>query len=154
MSKTTNINIHPRLKKYCSDKITEDLKPKNIITWKNELWVLDLDTKEWYLTICSEGVTWYNQEFFRQHMLLFSLSNREMSSIIKEWVEKNFEIRVTNVSRRQNNMTYIIDGMTRSKKNDWEINNRFGFSYEIVKKMVGIRREIKNVIVEDFLPSL
>ena len=147
-----NQQTHPKVRKYCTDKITEDLKPKNIITWKNEIWVLDLDTKEWYLTICAEGETWYNQDFFRTHMYLFSLSNREISSIIKEWVEKNFEVRVTNVSRRQNNMTYIVDGMLRSNKNKWDINNRFGFSYEIVKRMIEIKREVKNVLVEDFIP--
>ena len=146
-----NQQLHPKIKDYCYDKITEDLKSKNIITFKNEIWVLDLDTKDWYLTICAEGSTWYNQNFFKTHLHLFSLSNREISSIIKEWIENNFEIRITNVSRRQNNITYIIDGMLRSTKNKWDINKRFGFSYEVVKKMIGLENEIKNVLVEDFI---
>jgi IS30 family transposase len=144
-------SIHPNLKKIIWDKIHEDLKPKNIIGWKNELWVLDLDSKEWYITITSEGTTHYNQEFFKLYNNLFSVSGKELSPILKEWLEKKFEVRLTNVSRRQSNMTYYIDGMTKSNKNSWTIKSRFGFAYEFVNKFLKIKEINSNILVEDFI---
>lgn len=147
----SNQTIHPKLKKYIWDKITEDLKPRSILSHKNEIWVLNLDTKEWYLTILAEGETWYNQTYFNSYLNLFSVSNRVLSSILKEWVEKNFNVRVINVSRRQNNMTYIIDGMLTSKKGKWNLNNRFGFSYEFVKKFLDVKNQNPDLVVENII---
>ena len=143
--------IHPTLIKYVQQKITEDLNSKNIVGWKNELWVLDLDTKDWFLSIMSEGNSWYNQKFFKPYLGLFSISERELGKIIKDWSEKTFSLKINNVARRQSNLTYIIDGMLRSKKNKWTLNNRFGFSYEIVKKYVSLNKEHKWLVVEDFM---
>jgi IS30 family transposase len=150
-SKQLNSNIHPNLKKFIWEKITEDLQSKNIIGWKNELWVLDLDTKEWYISITSEGNSHYNQDFFKLYNNLFSLSGRELSSIIKEWLEKELGVRLTNISRRQSNMTYYIDGMTKSDKNSWTIKKRFGFAYEFVNKFLKIKEVNSNILVEDFI---
>lgn len=152
MKSKNSMTVHPKIKKFILEKLTEDLKSKNILDWKNEIWVLDLDTKEWYLTILSEGETWYNQDFFKVYLNLFSVTNRELSCIIKEWIENNFELRLTNVSRRQNNMTYIIDGMLKTDKNNLNLNNRFGFSYNFVKKFINIKSGRKNIILEDFIP--
>ena len=150
--KQSKTNIHPKLKKLIWEKITQDLRNKSLLTWKNELWVLDLDSKEWYLTILAEGIAWYNQDFFKAYTNLFSLSSRQLASIIKEWIENVFEVRLTSVSRRQSNMTYIIDGMLRSEKNKWEINKRFGFSYELVNKFLNIKKYEPNMILENFIP--
>ena len=144
--------IHPKIKTFIFEKLKEDLKFKSLLSWKNEMWVLDLDSKEWYFTILSEGESWYNQEYFKLYLSLFSITNRQLSSILKEWVENNFEVRISRISRRQNNMTYYIDGMIRTEKNGVDLNNRFGFSYDFVKKFVGIKKEDKSVVLENFIP--
>lgn len=146
-----NTSIHPKLKKYIWEKITDDLRYKNVISHTNEVWVLDLDSKEWYITILAEGETWYNQSFFNLHLNLFSITHKELSSILKEWVEKNFQVRLTNISRRQSNMTYIIDGMLASKKGKWNLNNRFGFSYEFVKKFLDVKNQNPDLVVENII---
>lgn len=146
--------IHPKIRTFVFEKLKEDLKFKSLVSWKNELWLLDLETKDWYLTISSQSESWYNQDFFKLYLSLFSITNRQLSSILKEWVESNFEVRISRISRRQSNMTYYIDGMIRSEKNGIDLKNRFGFSYDFVKKFVEIKKEDKSVVLENFIPYL
>lgn len=153
-SKQLNSNIHPKLKEFILEKISSDLKSKDILPWKNELWILDIDTTEWYLTILSEGQTWYNQDFFKLYLNLFSLTQRELAAVLKEWIEKNLNIKLTNISRRQANMHYLVDGMLKSDKNKWELNNRFGFSYEFVKKVLEVKGKNQSLLLEELIPSL
>lgn len=144
-------NMNPKLEKIIFSKLFEDLKDKNIVCWKNEFWILDIETTDWYLCVVSQGSSWFNQDFFKTYTNLFSLSNKELSSILKIWVEDIFKVRVHQLSRRQSNMTYIIDGMLRSKKNKWSLNERYGFSYEVVKKFLNLKGKSKELVVEDFI---
>lgn len=145
--------IHPKLKKFFTQKLEYDLKKTDIITFKNEFWILDIDLKEWFLYLDSQGSVWYNQFFFQTYKNLFSLENSQLSNFIKEWIELRLGFRVTNVARKQSTLTYLIDGMLINENNQWTLNNRFGFSYNIVKRYVGLRKNSKYVLLEDFIIS-
>lgn len=144
-------NIDPKLEKIVFSKLIEDLKDKQIVCWKNEFWIIDLDTTEWYLCVISDNNSWFNQKFFETYVNLFSITNKQLSKILKSWIDKVFGVKITSISRRQSNMSYLIHGMLRSKKNQWKLNERYGFSYELVKKFIGMKSKYRELVVEDFI---
>lgn len=145
--------LHPKIKLFFNEKLEYDLKKTDILTWKNEFWILDIDLKEWFLYLDSNGSVRYNQIFFKSYKDLFSLDNTQLSKFINEWVEFRLGFRVTNVARKQSNLTYMIDGMVLSEKNQWTLKNRFGFSYNIVKRYVNLKKNSNYVLLEDFVIS-
>lgn len=147
------MSIHPKLKKFVLQKLEEDLINKEILPYKNEFWILESENKEWFIYLDAQGSVWYNQHFFQKYKDVFSIESREFSKIMKEWIETKLGFRVSIVARRQSNLTYIIDGMLRSEKNNWTLQNRFGFSYNIVKRYVDLKKNTKNTILEDFMIS-
>lgn len=135
-------------------KLEEDLSSKELIPNGRNLWVLDIEKKEWFVNVSCNGLMEFNSKLAKDYSNLFCLESKVFSKILKEWFENKFTIRVNSSQRRTPDLTYMIDGILQSKKGGWEMNERFGFSYEFVKKFLEIKKNNKRVLVEDFFISL
>ena len=144
--------IHPKLKEFILNKINEDIRDKEILTNKSDLWVLDVDTRDWFIQANSGGQLFYNQKFFESYMSLFSLNTKTLSKIIGEWFEQGFELPMRMVSRKQGSMEYFISDFLKKKSGILEHNSRFGFPYGFAKKYISIKNYNGRVFVSDYLP--
>jgi hypothetical protein len=144
--------FHPNLKKIIFDKINEDILDKEILTNESDFWILDVDSRNWFLQATSGGQLFYNQKFFESYLTLFSLNTKSLSKIIGEWFEMGFELPVRMSSRKQNSMEYYISKFILKESNSLGQNNRFGFPYGFVKKYLSIKKYNGRVFVGDYLP--
>jgi hypothetical protein len=139
------------IKKFVLSKITNDLNIHTILPYNKELWIVDLDRKEWYMIITSEGYLWYNSKKFDTYTNFFSLRLKELSNILRNWVELNLKIRINKVSKKNTELNYAID-LLLMKKGIFEIKNRYGFSYEVVKNYLYLTNTLQSPPkVKDFL---
>lgn len=143
--------INPKFVKYIDHNLEQDLFNKNIITYEDSMWIVDLDQRTWFFYVTSNGTLHYNQNHFRYYNKLFSLTHKQFSKIITRWFENKFEIPIINFLRCSSEMNYMLDKILKSKHDNWEINKRFGFSYGVVKKFLKLKEQTKQVFVEDFV---
>lgn len=70
------------------------------------------------------------------------MSQSEYQKLLKFWFETNLTHSVSQISRRNLQIDYYIDGMKRSDNKKWSLSSRYGFSYEIVKRFLNIKKHI------------
>jgi hypothetical protein len=142
--------ISHRLKELIFFKLNEDLKKFIIHPYGNDIWLLDKESKTWFLQIESKGDLWYNQKYFNNFFLLFSLGSTEYSKILKEWTEKVLEVRLKSSSRKNTNYDYLIENIIfeKTEENIWDGKKRFGFSYNTVKKYSEFKNKSKSKSVQ------
>lgn len=131
-------------------KLNSDLQEKVIVTEGSEIWIVDSETKEWYLEYDSRNFLYYNKKFFDNFFSLFSC--KDYSKIIQNWFENlGFGI-VKGTSRKNSNSEFMIDKILKNKKT-WTLQNRFGFSYSLVKKITSQKKILnkQNLQLKDFL---
>ena len=145
------VQVHPKIKSFVIQKLEEDLSSKTILTDKTDLWVIDKDTKGWFIQTDSFGQLYYNKYYFKWASDIFSLSEHQLSVILREWFENNFELRVRNVARRPNNMEWAVEKVIKSKNSIIRLNERNGFTFGFVKKYLDIKKNNGKVLVEDYL---
>ena len=145
-------DIHPKLRKFILSKLIEDLSDKQIHIHKSELWIIEESSNTWFMTATSFGELLYHQKFFEQYKTLFSLTSTELSKILKEWFEKNFDLSIRNVSRKQGELEYYLEKIKKDKKSVFELKNRHGFTYGFTSKYLSLKKYGGKVLVEDFLP--
>jgi hypothetical protein len=143
--------IHPNLKKFVFNKLAEDIANKEIFTNESDFWIIEEDTREWFLKATSNGELFYNQAFFKPYKSLFSLEPKELSNLIREWFEKNFDLPLRTVHRRGGSQEYYISDFLKKKKGLLEYNNRYGFTYGFTKKYLTLKKGKGKVFVEDYL---
>jgi hypothetical protein len=143
--------IHPHLKKFVFDKLVEDISNKGIFTNESEFWIIEEDTRDWFIQANSNGQLFYNQKFFQPYQSLFSLESKTLGNLIGQWFEKNFDLPLRNIQRKQGSMEYYISGFLKKKKGLLEINNRYGFTHGFTKKYLTLKKGKGKVFVEDYL---
>lgn len=143
--------IHPHLKKFVFDKLVEDISNKGIFTNESEFWIIEEDTRDWFIQANSNGQLFYNQKFFQPYQSLFSLESKTLSNLIGQWFEKNFDLPLRTIQRKQGSMEYYISGFLKKKKGLLEFNNRYGFTYGFTKKYLTLKKGKGKVFVEDYL---
>lgn len=143
--------IHPHLKKFVFDKLVEDISNKGIFTNESEFWIIEEDTRDWFIQANSNGQLFYNQKFFQPYQSLFSLESKNLGNLIGEWFEKNFDLPLRTIQRKQGSMEYYISGFLKKKKGLLEFNNRYGFTYGFTKKYLTLKKGKGKVFVEDYL---
>jgi hypothetical protein len=146
--------INPKLKKLIMRKLEDDLSTKEIIPNGRTLWILDSEKQDWFINVTCNGVMEFNSSLSKQYSDLFSIENRVFSKILIEWFEKKFEVRINNSQRRTPNLQYLVEVVLNSKNGKWDLSERYGFSYDFVKKFLSIEKLNKRVLVEDFFISL
>lgn len=137
-----DIKKNKKLVNFIFDRMFEELSTKTYYPYGREIWVIDFETKEWYLQFNSNGVLCYNRSFFDSFFRIFSMSQSEYQKLLKFWFETNLTHSVSQISRRNLQIDYYIDGMKRSDNKKWSLSERYGFSYEIVKKFLRIKKNI------------
>ncbi len=143
--------IHPHLKKFVFDKLVEDISNKGIFTNESDFWIIEEDTRDWFIQVNSNGQLFYNQKFFQPYQYLFSLESKTLGNLIGEWFEKNFDLPLRTIQRKQGSMEYYISGFLKKKKGLLEFNNRYGFTYGFTKKYLTLKKGKGKVFVEDYL---
>lgn len=144
-------DIHPQLKKFVFSKLVEDISDKGIFTNEGDIWVIEEDTRDWFLQANSSGSLFYNQKFFQPYQYLFSLESKILGNLIGEWFEKNFDLPLRTIQRKQGSMEYHISNFLKKKKGILEFNNRYGFTYGFTKKYLTLKKGNGKVFVEDYL---
>lgn len=149
-------DVNVKLKRIILNKLEQDLYDKIVVPNGMTLWIVDPETQDWFFNVTSGGALEFNQKFFTLYSNLFSLDMKILSKILKEWFEKKFGIRIHNSMRRTSNLFYIVEIILESnekKKGTWGSGDRFGFSYEVVKRFLNLQKINKFVMVGDFIFS-
>lgn len=143
-----------RLKKIIFIKLREDLGNSVVHPYGSDIWLLNKESKTWFLQIESKGDLWFNQKYFNNFFALFSMGSTQYSKILKEWVEDTLDLRLKSCSRKNTNYDYLIDGViSESTENyKWKDEKRFGFSYTTVKKYYELKNlsETKSVFLQEY----
>ena len=62
-----------KLRKFIYQRLSEELSDKIYYPYGKELWILDLDERNWYFQYNSEGKLHYNPKIFDDFFYIFSL---------------------------------------------------------------------------------
>lgn len=148
-----DIKISEKIQKLVFNKLNRDLHNTIYHPHGQEIWIINFDTKEWFFEYHNDGQLWYNQKIFSVNLPLFSLTNSENQKFLKNWFEKTLDLTVNKISRKNSNMDYYIDGIIKDTKYKWSLKERFGFSYNTVKRYLDLKSHIltENVQLDNFL---
>jgi hypothetical protein len=145
-------SANERLKKIIFQRLSDELGGKIFHPVGSSIWLLDLDTKEWYFEITCNGHIWYNQKHFNQFFNVFTLKYYEYQIYLKSWIGKHPYFMIKNIQRRNTNYEYYIEGIINDTKHYWSLKNRYGFSYLIVKHYLDCLNKCgnKNLTIDGF----
>lgn len=151
-----NIFDNRKLKKFIFERLFQSLSSKNYYPYGKEIWIIDLDKEDWYLQFTSEGKLYYNPKFFDDFFGIYGFDQQEYQNFIKNWFESITDHRINEISRRKLDISYYIDGITRGNTKEWQLNERYGFSYTVVKQFLGLKRHIslENIKLEHFIHEI
>ena len=151
-----NIIDNAKLKKFISKRLFELLSDKIYYPYGKELWILDLDERNWYFQYNSEGKLHYNPKIFDDFFYIFSLEQKQYQILLKKWFEISFGYPTNQISRRSLDISYYIDGITRGTDKIWKPNERYGFPHSVVRRFLDLKRHIpeKNIKLEHFLHEI
>ena len=135
---------HERLKKIIFQRLSDELGEKIFYPVGRSIWLLNLDTKEWYFEISCDGDVWYNQKYFNQFFNVFTLKYSDYQIYLKSWIQKLPYVHMKNIQRRNTNYEYYIEGIIKDTKHIWSIKNRHGFSYLIVNHYLDCLNKCEN----------
>lgn len=141
------MDINSRLKKIIFDKLNSDLDNFVFFPTGRETWIIDLDDKSWYFLSDCYGQVYYNTVFFNRFFRLFSLNQDEYQFLLKEWFENITSQNVRTISRRSGNFNYIIEPLLK-KNIEWTLFERYGWSYQIVKKYLDMKKSLNKKFIE------
>lgn len=148
-----DIKKSEKLQKLVFSKLNRDLHNTIYHPYGQEIWIINFDTKEWFFEYQNNGQLWYNQKIFNVYLPLFSLTNSENQKMIKYWFENTLNLTVNKISRKNSNMDYYIDGIIKDNKYKWSLKERFGFSYDTVRRYLNLKSHVltENVELNHFL---
>jgi len=88
--------MNNRVKQIIFDKLYEDLKHVELISYDNSIWFIDREKKYWYIEYRKYGALWWRWPFFPDFFALFSMEQIDFEPIIVEWVEEvlNYKIKI------------------------------------------------------------
>lgn len=134
--------MNANLKKIIISKLESDLKDAVFYPYGWELWIIDLNKKEWYFQTDSLGVLWYNQKFFNNFFSLFSCEYKEYQPLLMRWFETLTDFDQRTISRKNSDNNYLIEKILKDDNKKWTLFERYGFAYQIVKKYVDMKKNL------------
>lgn len=145
-----------KLRKFIYKRLCEALSDKIYYPNGKDIWILDLNEQNWFLQYNSDGKLMYNPSFFDNFFYFFSLEQKKYQILLKNWFESSVGYPINQISRRNLDISYYIDGITRGNTKIWTINERFGFPYGVIKQFLAIKRHIseENVELSHFLHEI
>lgn len=106
-------------------------------------WILDSESGGWLISYQSHGSITYNFSKFSSCLSIFDLKNTQFSKILKKWLEKKLKIQIRSVQRVNSNQDWVLEEVQKRRR-AWELDKRFGFSYDFVKKILDGSETLKN----------
>jgi hypothetical protein len=104
------------------------------------LWVTDPSIQNWYLEYRNDGTLIFNGLVFDKGLRIFTIGRSEVSIFLKKWFETKFSLMVRSISRKNSDMDYELKKIIK-QRDEWSMKNRFGFTYELVKKYLDLQNE-------------
>jgi hypothetical protein len=83
-----------RLKTIIFDKLYKDLSHVEIIPYKDSIWFINRENKEWYFEYVKPDKLWWRWGYFNDFFLLFSMQPAQFVRVITEWVEEVLNYKV------------------------------------------------------------
>lgn len=144
------------LKKFIYKRLFECLSDKIYYPYGKEIWIIDLDIRDWYFQFTNESKLYYNPKFFNDFFIIFGVNQKEYQNFIKNWFESSTGYKINKISRRSLDISYYIDGITRGNTKEWSLNERYGFSYAVVKQFLSLKEHIstENIKLNYFLREI
>lgn len=139
------VDMRSKLEAIIIDKLELDLSDAIYHPYQSELWILNSETKEWYFKRENSGKLSYNEKYFNLFFTLFSLKYKEYQPILKKWFETTTKLIVREITRNNTVFPYTIENALLSNcfaEFDWDIDNRHGISFSVVKKYVDLKKKL------------
>lgn len=143
------IELNNRLNELIDLRLRMSLKNFIIIARGDEIWILDPQNKEWIIKLSSFGKLVYNLKFFNLTFAVFSMRWKQYQRNLKNWVEKVFEIPIRESHRSNADFGYLVEKLDKNKK-VWKINQRYQFSFQVVKKYLEKEKTCKEITLNEY----
>lgn len=141
------VSLHPRLLELIDYRLKGSVKNLTLIPDGSDLWMVDLESNQWVISISSSGILKYNLKFFNDVFAVFSLRWDEYQIVLKGWFEKIIKVPIRQIQRVSGDMSYMLVKLKKSS-NEWNLTERYEFSYKVVKDY--LNKKGKNKVVELF----
>ena len=127
------VSLHPRLLELIDYRLKGSVKNLILLPDGSDLWMVDLESNQWVISISSSGILKYNLKFFNDIFAVFSLKWNEYQSVLKGWFEKIIKVPIRQIQRVSGDMSYVLDKI-KKRADKWSLNKRYEFSYKVVKE--------------------
>ena len=107
--------ISKKLKSIIFDKLYQDLKHCEIISYDKSIFFIDRDNKYWYFEYEKGGTLWWRYTFFNVFFQLFSITYKEFQPVLGEWVEEVLNCKVLTTFRRFQQNRYVVEEVLNCK---------------------------------------
>ena len=107
--------ISEKLKSIIFDKLYQDLKHCEIISYDKSIYFIDRDNKYWYFEYEKGGTLWWRYTFFNVFFQLFSITYKEFQPVLGEWVEEVLNCKVLTTFRRFQQNRYVVEEVLNCK---------------------------------------
>jgi len=107
--------ISEKLKSIIFDKLYQDLKHCEIISYDKSVYFIDRDNKYWYFEYEKGGTLWWRYTFFNVFFQLFSITYKEFQPVLGDWVEEVLNCKVLTTFRRFQQNRYVVEEVLNCK---------------------------------------
>ena len=107
--------ISEKLKSIIFDKLYQDLKHCEIISYDKSIFFIDRDNKYWYFEYEKGGTLWWRYTFFNVFFQLFSITYKEFQPVLGDWVEEVLNCKVLTTFRRFQQNRYVVEEVLNCK---------------------------------------
>ena len=148
-----DITENKKFRKIIFDRIFDELSDKIYYPYEKNIWIVDFNSRNWFLQYSSEGYLYYNRDFFNYFFKIFSINQEGYQKLLKFWFETKTGYRVNHISRKYLDIEYYIDGIRKNDLNEWSLSNRFGYGHNVIAKYLTFKGNIgkQNVKLKFFL---
>lgn len=143
------VSLHPRLLELIDYRLKGSVKNLILIPDGSDLWMVDLESNQWVISISSSGILKYNLKFFNDIFAVFSMKWNEYQSVLKGWFEKIIKVPIRQIQRVSGDMSYILDKL-RKRSQKWNLTERYEFSYKVVKDYLNKKGDNKEVKLSEY----
>ena len=143
------VSLHPRLLELIDYRLRGSIKNLTLIPDGSDLWMVDLESNQWVISISSSGILKYNLKFFNDIFAVFSMKWDEYQSFLKAWFEKIIKVPIRQIQRVSGDMSYVLEKIMK-RADKWTLNKRYEFSYKVVKEYLRKKDIYEEVRLENY----
>lgn len=120
--------MNNKFKKIIFDKLYKDLSHVEIIPFKDSIWFIDREEKDWYFEYEKPDILWWRWGYFNSFFKLFSIESEEFQWILSEWVEEVLNCKVNKTSSFLGSTPNMVEEVLDCKINTpdrWMLDRRY-----------------------------